>query len=539
MVQADDDVKDPLEDLGIDIVDITGNPNAVMIQDGETWYDAAMRVWLLHYGRSIKYVSERQLFCQYTTGVYEIRSAEEWIYGKIHDVIDSLYKMKVGDDGKPHYKHFDVTGDKITQFRKLLESRMSTPLEFFDTPGLICCEDGILSFDPPTIKPHDADILFLNKYPMHFLGELQDTPCWEHIRATYPDAVNHTEQMIYAAITQDGSAEMMHFLFGETGSGKGTITQLYERIFAGLCGHTQFVDMGLPFGKANIIHKRVNVDREMTIGFFTKEAVSFLKNVITMEGPIEVNEKFVKQYDAIFHVWFVGAANQASQLPQGTDRTAWFRRTLIDVLDKTQKKDPTFKNAVLDEADAIFTNIILKHPKIPLPEDLSAFVQRNADIWDYWSDPILRICKNHIKYSPNETNSLKVDTLIDFVTDALNEMRINMKEHDIKAGLTTALNTMKIKKMANRVRYKNIVFTSHEWWNDYKECNPNETSVPEPETNIDTTKIKPPTEEELKEKPFYRKHESAGQQHFDVDKLLGKKEEPDHNNSDPAIGGGE
>lgn len=406
------------------------------------WHARAKAEWNNLYGDAVIFLGNFKAWYKYDGGVFE-EYPNELIDRDIFRVIDLA--------GEPE------TDRHLNLFKKKLKGWKYRSLKEFDSPEYLNCKNGLLHMETKRFDPHSSKYLSLHQLPVEYLGEPQPTPAWDRVKKAYPKPIDHLERMIQAALHQDYSNEALIFLVGETGSGKGTAIQIVEAMFGKWCSHTPLTDVGEDFGLSRLMEARVNIDRDMEIANFSRKTVRILKDIVTGEGESEIRIKYIKQFDWYLQVWFFSASNQLGKLPSGTDRGAWFRRVLICVMNETQKRDPGFKQQVLEEASKIFTNLVLQEyePIINSKTDIKKMIEDNAELWDYWSQPVLRICHKYFAKSEDPDDSLDSTDVYEWVDAALVKKSIAMHPDHCKREITMVLGKMGIRKV-NRTRYRPI-----------------------------------------------------------------------------------
>ena len=139
----------------------------------------------------------------------------------------------------------------------------------------------------------------------------------------------------------------------------------------------------------------------------------------------------------------MSCSNQLPKLPQGTDRRAWFRRVVLVEFLQTFPRDPAFKEAVLAERDAIFSNIV-NSPYVPIiaeGTDIDAYTRAVGDRWDYWAHPVVRMCERLFGRGVLG-DELEKDLCADLVRDLLDEDGIHLDMNAIKTEMTIWMRTV-------------------------------------------------------------------------------------------------
>ena len=344
------------------------------------------------------------------------------------------------------------TNQKILFLYKRLQNKRWISLKRFDEdPTILNVRNGMLdlSTTPPRFIPgHSPDLLSLVQIHVDYHPDPDPTPCWDKIRAAYPVELFKVERFMQCVFRKDMSNELMLWVYGRTGSGKGTVLSVFNQIYQSCAAHKEIDDIGRnDFGLAGLEGKLLNIELEGTIGWLHGRTVKFLKKIVGLDRTIEVNTKGVRQYDYDFnHLFFVAAYNQLPQLP-ATDVQAWFRRCWLVAFDKTMQADPVMKNQVLQEASDIFSEI-MQLPYHPLkPSNVNAFWRDNMAQWERSSKPVQRIIRE--LFARGELgDQLAIEEVYGWVEEALvREGQGFTNAQLFKADITNAMSQIGIAKM--------------------------------------------------------------------------------------------
>jgi phage/plasmid-associated DNA primase len=326
----------------------------------------------------------------------------------------------------------------------------------WDPPEFLNCRNGLYFIQEKKLIHHTPIYRTRFQLGTAFLGSIQPTPAWDNVKKIYPKQIDHFERFTLAGLYQDYSNEAIYFGVGSTGSGKGTISQLIQQIFGSGITYVSIEELDNDkFGLVPLLGKRFLLNREGTIGHLAAKVVRFLKDVVTHEGPIDVNVKNKNRFNYVFNMWFAVFTNGLPHLPEGTDREAWFRRVVLDEYDITQTRNTEFKAQIRAEADAIFTNMLLSEykPIIDSGTDIKQYVQDTAAIWDYWADPVKRVVFELFEFAKSEV--LEIMDVVGVVKTQLDRIHIYMREDRLKASITLYLERLKIRKYGKQ-KYINI-----------------------------------------------------------------------------------
>jgi len=352
-----------------------------------------------------------------------------------------------------------VTSDKdckhiLTRLRaKTLYTGEWNPREFLGFTNAV--------FHKPTrgVLPFSPDFNLTRGLPVPFIPNPQ-IPCWEKIRAAYPEQTRHVETMLQRSMFRDTSEELMVYLVGGTQTGKGTTLQVVEAIFGrDFAGTRQLHEIAADnFALAYLRGKFVNIDREGIISAMNAKTMAKLKDLITGEGYVSLRDLYKQAVNIKIEIVFWAAANQFGQLPPSTDKSAFFRRTDILVYNQTMPSDPTFKAAVLAETPHIASYIALNdYPRLK-PADIDAFSRQNEELWDDWSDPVRQFIKNTFQHTNDNGAEIPAYAAFLWCAEALDEQRIGLAPHFIKTAITTNMKRLGGNKKATRKNGHNYAF---------------------------------------------------------------------------------
>lgn len=420
--------------------------------DGVFWYDG-FEEWFKHRYSSnghnlIVWDDRENEWFQYsTTGVWN----------SITDTFIDRIIIKWGSETV-----FEIKNKHLILGKKRLRTMLFLDGSW-DEKTFVNFTNGIFILETKELVKHSPAYKTRQQLKIRFMGEDIPTPYWDKIRKIYPDQITKFETMIHRTINQDFSEEAFVVIVGGTSSGKGTIFQILTETFGnGMISNTYFHKLGGEFGLSPLVGKRVILNREMIIAGFTDATVGILKDLVTHEGTYDINQKHKPKYEADLPIFVFGATNQLVSLPAGTDKKAFFRRTIIIVMNQAQKRNSEFKENIRLETPAIISNIILNNYEPIVPENLDEFAKSNEILWEEWSDPILRICESIFKRGEGNENNIDAQYVVDAVLSELNNQRISLGIKYIKQRIAQNLkqlyNVDKRRKKNNIYRYIPLQF---------------------------------------------------------------------------------
>jgi len=328
---------------------------------------------------------------------------------------------------------------------------------------LINIKNGVLNLETKKIEDHSPHFLFNQQFNARFLPNFdkngipqpKPTKYIDKIRNVYPNQFLILERFIQAMIYYDLGNELMIFMYGATGSGKGTILNLVETIFKDCKVNGSLHTLGEGFGLTLITVARVMFDKDMSIAALNAHTVAMVKKITgldTQDGTT-INIKHVKQFQEAIKCFFISATNQFPKLPANTDRLAWFRRCLILIFDIIQESDSDFKNNVLKDLDNWFTELILMNyiPIVAKGFDKKKWAEKQADIWDYSANPFKRYVLEMFEKTNDGSDEIEQEEVCDYIRDRLNDDSYNMPgEKSLKQNITTELSTLRIRKKTQK-----------------------------------------------------------------------------------------
>ena len=424
------------------------------------WYERAEALFLQLYPHA-RFIYEMAGASVHRLGWYKFTSGpggsyyEEWTRPLMREAVFNIFAQVPVHPPRP-----GMVPQDETHFSKLLthlEGREEyyTRLADWDNPRFLNVANGLLDVQTRELRPASPGDLYTYCLPVQYLGKEgpYPTPCWDRIRAEYPTQLALFENMERSAIFLDHSSECLFFMVGPTGSGKGTVFQVHEAIFGTWTSHIPFKRLGDSHGKQALLGKRFVVNRDMIIAELDAETLGELKDLVTHEGRHHVNPKYLAPFEVDLNVWFLAATNQTFQLPRGADRAAWFRRVVLVEFTKQFKKDPQFKNAVLAEKDAIFTNLVNGPYTPPIPQDVdtAAYVTATGERWDYWANPVYRVlARTCVPGQDATTDVLDCDALATTVDELLKAEGIIAGLQLIKQQMTMWFTARKVRRIRGR-----------------------------------------------------------------------------------------
>ena len=443
------------------------------------WHEMAYITMLANWtqlapGSADRYYSVRYIetlgFCKYNEGVFD-PIPEELVPNLI---FEEIFRSTFVTDKKGKTSTVPETAQNLHVFKIKAQGWLYTPLAECDPYPLLAIANGILDIsDPthPTLHEFSPKYVSIRKLPVKLLGERvlpaggaifdacsegelpfeiqrQETPKRNEMYKTYPTQVPALETWVQGVILRDPRNAIIPFIVGPKNSGKGTWLQIIERIFGPTAGHEAISQLGDPrYGLYPLITKWVNIDREMTHKFrLDPEGMRVMKDVITHEGPMTVKKLYRDAFETVLWLWFLAATNQLPSLPENADRAAWFKRVMVVVFDQVMPSDETFKQAVADEADKIFTNLILGladyEPLRPDGADVDKWATEQEDLWEYWSSPAIQACLA-LFAGGDEGDTIRVQYATAKVGEWLDEHQFSPpKDSRLTADVTRALRSL-------------------------------------------------------------------------------------------------
>ena len=392
------------------------------------WYHDFDAYWYDMYSESIKWIHESQQWVQYSKGVFKI-IPDEAVEKIIMDYFDT-------ENIKRAPTNFNVA-------KRTIRANYHTSLLDYDADkNILNLKNGLLYLDTKELKPHSPAYLSMIQIPTTYKENPDPTPYWDRIKGAYPHQMDLVESFIQAIIFGDMSNEVMMFVYGPTGSGKGTMMSVIKKMFEGVCSFQPIERIGSDFGLSPLISKLINLNMEMTITDINAATMQILKSIVGRDEDLTVNIKHVREFSYKFEkMFFISATNQLPALA-ATDVAAWFRRVLLISFDKTQPRDYNMKDGVLLEVDDVFSYLVNKQytPIITSGTDMSAWVNRNELEWKYSADPINHICDSLFKRTSDEFATERVDDVCNWVARRLAEEKYGaMDWRKLKSKVIDAL----------------------------------------------------------------------------------------------------
>lgn len=325
-------------------------------------------------------------------------------------------------------------------------------------------KNGILDLESLKIEPHHPRFLFTQQINANFISKKQrlinkgktgkelPTPYIDRVREEYPKAFRLLERQVQSIIRYDVNGELMVYLHGPTGSGKGTVLSLLEELFLSCkvsgCLHEFDQSLGI------LINQRIFFDPDMSISMLNSKSIRNIKIVTgkdTLRGT-SINIKYVKKFQGKIRCFIICATNQFPRLPPKTDRLAWFRRCLILLFDKIQPSDPEFKENIIKDLDNWFTQLVLApyDPIVTKNFDKRKWAEKQSKIWDYSANPFRRYVKEMFM-KPDDLGELRQDEACDYIRDRMNDDDYDIpNEKTLKQYLTSEMSALKIHKKKSK-----------------------------------------------------------------------------------------
>lgn len=196
-------------------------------------------------------------------------------------------------------------------------------------------------------KNLDRTILFNNaevtrdsyaSFKLPYNMEDTDTPAWEEIMSTlYESKEREKIEWCIGCIIAGDSKKLQKFmvLYGEPGTGKGTVIEIIQSMFDGYCHSFSSESMGnanSSFALADLAsNPLIGIDAD---GDMSKLNINTRLNTVISHEPIVVNEKYKAQYSMRFDSFLIIGTNTPVRI---TDTKSGLIRRLIDVYSKGEK----------------------------------------------------------------------------------------------------------------------------------------------------------------------------------------------------------
>jgi hypothetical protein len=432
------------------------------IEDPEAdskWYLQLESFWEGHFEEKIKYIQDWTQWVKYNGKYFEPMADSE---------IERLF-----------FEWFDKNGIKrslqaLELAKRTIKSRWHSDLKDYDADlDLRNIRNGILNVRTKLLFPHSSDYLSLRYVDVEYLenwtgetdfyiGEKKFfhfetwTPGWDSMWTQYPTAMAKFEWFQRTQLTNHMEDELSLFCVGPRGSGKGTVANFVAKFYGNALSYQGLHLLGTQFGRAALISKLGNMDKELSIVRWDSNMIRYFKTITGQDGQVDVEIKQKTAFDHEFIPFFFEAfANQFPPLPS-TDIAAVFRRTLIIEFDKKFARDNSFKANILNEVNIIFTEFINigYTPYFPKGYDLDIFIKENAALWDKWANPTRMIIES-LFVRDEGTLSMERTTIVDNVLQKMDEMGYKLPSERVLIGqITTVLKRMNILKThSNKIEY--------------------------------------------------------------------------------------
>ncbi len=288
----------------------------------------------------------------------------------------------------------------------------------------------------------DPSVQDLNNV-MQLANHEKKIPRWMSMKKHYPYEIDIIERYVQMIFHRDYSAKCMLQIVGGRNTGKSTVGIVLSKIFEGVASFLDTLEIGDDWGMQGLMGFLVNIDLDARMGFYSKKTFGFLKKIVGDPGkPIKTKFIYAGFIEAVYSPFFFEFQNQFSTLPPLVDTGAWFKRNFCLVMDKKFEDNPQFEVDILAEASDIFTYIMLK-PYNPIRKSidfadengkhgLENFIQRNQQIWEMWSDPLMKIFRNNFEYCEGVENVLYAEEVDEMFTDMIYDLNIRVSKPEEK-----------------------------------------------------------------------------------------------------------
>lgn len=369
----------------------------------------------------------------------------------------------------------ELSAKDCTMIHKYIKSQIGIDASRWDnTPGLLCCENGMVNLKTKKLEPWSPKHYCTYAFHAKFLETPPDTPYIDKIRNTYPDPFFALERFLQAILWYDLGNEMMLCINGPTNSGKGTVLNLVSTLLKDVAAKMDLYQLGDEhYSYSGIINKRCLIDKDSRFRALNQYALAAILKITgldTMDGQT-VNVKYIPHYETQIKLFIIIATNQFAQLPLGTTTEAFFRRVWIILFDKIQQSDPTFKEHVMQDLDAWFSELILMpYHRWKTPQfDIPAWVEQMGAIWDYSANPYKRYVREMFMRT-DEMHVIDQDDVMDWIRERLTDDKyIIPNDLYLKQLITSEMAGIRVRKKQSKHTHYYYPVAVTPAWKDYCE----------------------------------------------------------------------
>jgi len=331
------------------------------------------------------------------TKIYKLDDANV----EIQYVADKMMMEVYGDDC-PIYPPSKLVPEMKHLLRR--QDRVVSREDFKQGKNFIACANCVLEFKKgvaePIVHEYSRDIIVTNKIQRNYLPIKEyNHPNYDFIASRYPTQTKMLERYIANIIRGVNYDALMFFLVGRGGTGKGTVSSVFEKMLAGVVSATTLADFKSDFNYGALLGRRLNVIHELPSTILTEKATTNLKSLSGDAGAQRViNIKFEKKRNEIIDdIAFVSDSNGLPQLKGSQD--GWGRRIRVLVMDKKfETRDVEIKDSIDDdEMDILFTRLCniglykFNTSEDTLFDDFKTVLERekyHESLWYEWSHPV-------------------------------------------------------------------------------------------------------------------------------------------------------
>ena len=339
------------------------------------------------------------------------------------------------------------------------------------------CLDGMINLYERKLYPHHPKFMMKRQTPRHFFADVVLIPeKFDRLMTIFLDDYVREKFIKFFLAVVHKKMEWQKFvlLYGETGSGKSTVLQIFAEIYGKLqASHTKLQVMGKRFGLDDMYDKRVNVHADLPMVDIGPYTISEVK-MLTGEdgGDITVEIKGATKFNYPINCFLAFGINELVGFTDKAEKEidSWMKRAVLCECPQILPEDSEFKKSIRDATflDELYSWAINTRPmRFYDPGEEKEWIRMNKEEWLLKCNPILRILKENYEWcAPDEAPDLTkivqkipCDEVEFFVRDELLNNG-DLVPSQLRNKITVAFRAIKVgrnSKTGGKAKYINVV----------------------------------------------------------------------------------
>lgn len=341
------------------------------------------------------------------------------------------------------------------------------------------CLDGMINLSERKLYPHSPKFMMKKQTPRRFLSDVVLIPeKFEKLLTIFTTEKIREKFLKFFLSVIHKKFEWGKFvlLYGETGSGKSTVLQIFAEIYGKKqASHTKLQVMGKRFGLDDMYDKRVNVHPDLPMVDIGPYTISEVKTLTGEDGDISVEIKGATKFNYPINCFLAFGINELVGFTDKAEKEidSWMKRVVLCECPQMLPEDTEFKKSIREPKflDELYSWAINTRPmRFYESGEEKEWIRSNKEEWLLKCDPILRILKENYEWCEIdyvENDGIQIPLIQKLPCDEveflmIDELKANgdIIPSQLRNKITVAFRAMKVgrnTKTGGKARYINVV----------------------------------------------------------------------------------